>query len=314
MPDCSTSLTTHRPLYSSILASLQGLSTSATTSNSSLTCRPWAVAVADSSCCSQPSCAFPSRPSQARHSHVAQLNKAIPHLSLASHTSHTTLSHPPTPRQDLDMEQYIHRRLDTKSSGFRLVRIDKTPEETSLITLTLRHAQLNEEEGKFHALSYAWGDEHPKHEIVINDSISRGTFRVRQNLYDYLSTARKLKDERTTEWIWIDQICIDQIHHSEKCHQVGQMGQLYSTAMSTISWPGRLRAWRDPRPREYTHGGMTFTPQAAEKISHPSWKMTRKLLQGPFTDLVSSSYWSRTWIIQEIVLAQKHQILIVDEF
>jgi hypothetical protein len=37
------------------------------------------------------------------------------------------------------------------------------------------------------------------------------------------------------------------------------------------------------------------------------------LAKGPLHDLIRSTYWSRTWIIQEIALAQHGLVLVNDE-
>jgi hypothetical protein len=215
------------------------------------------------------------------------------------------------------MQEYKHRPLDTKSSEFRLLRIEKSIDETSPINLTLRHAYVNEEEGKFNALSYAWGDESPTYEVHIDDGVTRGSFHVRQNLYDYLCTARSLSDNWTTEWIWIDQVCIDQSHHAEKCHQVGQMGQLYSTANATISWPGRLREESDMLVKENDEEFESFIYRLAddplENYGFDAVANAQRLAKGPLHDLIRSPYWSRTWIVQEIVLARQRHVLINEE-
>lgn len=37
--------------------------------------------------------------------------------------------------------------------------------------------------------------------------------------------------------MWTDQTCVNQGFHEERCHQVNQMGKLYSIAEATIVWP-----------------------------------------------------------------------------
>jgi hypothetical protein len=89
-----------------------------------------------------------------QHSHVAQFHKAaIPlNTTLTAGLSSEILLSPDTL---FNMQQYIHRRIDTKSSDFRLLRIEKSLDETSPINITLQHAQLDEAKGQFSALSYA---------------------------------------------------------------------------------------------------------------------------------------------------------------
>jgi hypothetical protein len=90
------------------------------------------------------------------------------------------------------MQPYKHRRIDTKSSEFRLLRIEKSVDETSPSSITLRHAQLDQVEGQFNALSYTWGGEHPTYEVVIKDGDNSGSFRVCQSLYDSSCAFRRL--------------------------------------------------------------------------------------------------------------------------
>lgn len=225
------------------------------------------------------------------------------------------------------MQQYTHRRIDTTSSEFRLLRIEKSLDETSPISITLRHAQLDEEEDQFNALSYAWGDESPTYEVVIHDGTTKGSFRVRQNLFDFLCTSRRMTGD-LTEWIWIDQICIDQSDNQEKCHQVSQMGQLYSTAKATVSWPGRLQieddvqlADNDDRkeslPPTTEKDSMQLSKEVSaeyrSKLQDEDPLPVHRLANAPLYELICSPYWSRTWIIQEIALARVCHVVINDE-
>ncbi|KAH7086140.1 heterokaryon incompatibility protein-domain-containing protein [Paraphoma chrysanthemicola] len=222
------------------------------------------------------------------------------------------------------MEVYSHRRLDPELNAIRLLRIDKT-HEGSPIVLSIRHANLDDNE-PFNALSYAWGDESPLHDIVLHDGDKRTRFSVRQNLHDFLLTARNSEDDWSTKCIWIDQICINQKDHEERCHQVAQMAQIYSTALSTIVWPGLTSQEHD--------GGSDVasstllcdkdelevirnTPVALSEILHsepalPSESAVR-LLSMATGSLFRAPYWSRLWIIQEIVLASQVHVVIAGQ-
>jgi hypothetical protein len=86
------------------------------------------------------------------------------------------------------MQEYKHRPLDNRSSEIRLVRAEKATSDAEPITLTLRHAFLDDEE-PFNALSYCWGEEVASHEVVIRDDIMEGAMLIRKNLHDFLSAA-----------------------------------------------------------------------------------------------------------------------------
>lgn len=133
------------------------------------------------------------------------------------------------------MQEDQHRRIDTKSSGIRLPRVEKSTGKDLPIALTLRHVSLDD--NGFCALSYTRGNDSPTFEVLVIGSTYPGSFHVRGNLYEFLHTASTSTQAWSNEWMWIDQICINQNDHTERCHQVNQMEKLYSTARATIVWP-----------------------------------------------------------------------------
>lgn len=223
------------------------------------------------------------------------------------------------------MQAYQYRPLESKSSKIRLLQAEPSSDASASIVLTLRHASLKPGE-KFIALSYTWGEEAPTFAVTIRDGHSLGRFDVRRNLHAFLQTARHSPSDWSSDWIWIDQICINQQDHVERCHQVSQMGILYSLAQATIVWPGVLPATEAP-PFELPQSDMDapiFRPRVVEKISiipHRSWEGTRTLspsttqMLSLFTgryliDLLLAPYWKRLWVVQEIILAKEVHIVL----
>lgn len=94
----------------------------------------------------------------------------------------------------------------------------------------------NDQLVEFCALSYAWGSESPSRELVCNDERKR----ITTNLHQALSAMRE--QDRGTEFIWVDAICIDQDNEKEKAVQVSQMLQIFQQAKHVIAWLG------DPGP------------------------------------------------------------------
>lgn len=132
--------------------------------------------------------------------------------------------------------RYRYRPLDPQTKEIRLLRIVKTGPRNP-ITLELRHAKVDES-GGFYALSYCWGEDNPVHRVPIHDGSEHGAVFVRVNLFHCLKFAHETTQDWSLDWIWIDQICIDQDKHKERCHQVGLMGELYTSANATVVWPG----------------------------------------------------------------------------
>ncbi|KNG80023.1 hypothetical protein ANOM_011707 [Aspergillus nomiae NRRL 13137] len=129
----------------------------------------------------------------------------------------------------------------------------------------------------YKALSYTWGVSNRKSSILLNGA----TFPVTQNLYKALQQLRS-SEYGYTLW-WIDLICINQNDISERCQQVSMMKDIFSMASEVVVWLGK------------------DTPLPTEKQVNylPS------LERGDLMRIVSAPYWSRVWIIQEIMVAGK---------
>ena len=238
------------------------------------------------------------------------------------HLQHThTHTHTHTLLPYSIMQPYEYRPLDKDTSEVRLLRIENTADE-AVPAITLRHANLDSGE-KFNALSYAWGEESPIFPIKICDGAISGSLHVRENLYDFLRLAQTSKDDWSSEWIWIDQICINQRHHEERCHQVNQMAKLYSSAQATIIWPGsrsnspHLLADQDEDWTMNPMLGPLEKIQAYLSCSVTITKATECLLRTVpvcfLSALVRCPYWERLWIIQEICLASRACVLIQNQ-
>jgi hypothetical protein len=102
---------------------------------------------------------------------------------------------------------------------------------------------------------------------------------------------------------WIDALCIDRSEISERNHQGSLMGEIYTNARLVISWLGSS----DDR---YTKGLDWW-----EEL----WRLRRRNSQAwpqttiPWSELIElyhHEYWTRTWIIQEVVLPPDVEIWI----
>ncbi|KAH7015828.1 heterokaryon incompatibility protein-domain-containing protein [Ilyonectria destructans] len=121
----------------------------------------------------------------------------------------------------------------------------------------------------YEALSYTWGTKPAKKTITINGE----PFLVRNNLYNALQHLQ-LKEPRT---LWVDAICINQDDMPERNWQVSLMAFIYTRAERVLAWLG-------PSPRRMQ--SEFFEDEHWRAISH-------------------NPYWTRLWIIQELVLAHE---------
>ncbi|KAI0401703.1 heterokaryon incompatibility protein-domain-containing protein [Xylaria palmicola] len=189
---------------------------------------------------------------------------------------------------------YTYRPLSAPND-FRLLELlpGQGDEE---IHCTLTHESLTRHRPYF-AVSYTWGSPELVGEVKLD---ATGVVPVRDNLYQLL---RHLRRPHSSLVLWTDALCIDQSSIPEKNIQVPLMGRIYSSAESVFVWLG-LHAdgsGRHPDSPPCTRDGPQSSPALQMSATTP---MAADPMTGAWAaDLRSRPYWSRTWIVQEIVLA-----------
>ncbi|KAL6861939.1 HET domain-containing protein [Trichoderma novae-zelandiae] len=200
------------------------------------------------------------------------------------------------------MDEKIDNRWNRKS-GFRhpaiqratetrLLKIAQDPASQSwhydLVAISLDDLSST----PYRALSYTWG-EATSTEDVRTIRVSNQEFIVRQNLFDFLSSAAAREEQGL---FFIDAICINQLDLEERQAQVQAMALIYRRATTIISWLGTL-------PQEHYHGCQVLrhaSDVSCRYWSGQEWKALRHLSYAP--------YWSRVWVVQEVLLASNLQI------
>ncbi|CAI9631268.1 unnamed protein product [Alternaria burnsii] len=217
---------------------------------------------------------------------------------------------------------FVHEPINQAVQEIRLISI--IPETTGPIRCNLMHVDLQSNPTpEYRALSYVWGPPSPVQEIQVNGH----RFLVRQNLYDFLNAFRErlykfrggngYEDE--VQWLWIDQICINQALTGERNHQVKMMSDIYRRATYVYVWLGKsndrteavMKALKSSY-RRY-HG-----PEPLVKSSKTSSKMSGDGTPMQVEDVISTlalrhffgnPYWLRLWIVQEIMLARYIRVI-----
>lgn len=221
---------------------------------------------------------------------------------------------------------FKHDSLDRLRLQIRLIKLNTDKTAPILSTTSLNKAdepiELSisthnaENAPSYNALSYTWGLPEPSRAILING----GLFRIRENLWeffrsyitmDWSSTPNHV--QRPTEYLWIDQICIDQDNAPEKSQQIQRMGDIFGGAQLIISWLGpedhnslstRLAMEGFPLWEQY----LRAAHQPMSAVGFPLLKVSKQQISA----FLSRSYWSRLWIIQELVLSKAHFFLCGD--
>lgn len=235
---------------------------------------------------------------------------------------------------DLSNAHFPYPRLDEQRRQIRLLTLHDTNEAGDLY-LTLATISLADEP-PYVALSYMWGTDRPTHTITVNGS----PYKIRRNLYDFLSTvaAKRLVGKA----LFVDAIAINQADLAERSSQVRLMRGVYMQATEVIAWLGPwnpsegsrkssrgqsfvdrmldegIRNETSPRSRRGMDLILEWAKMSISRNDKVSSSLKRKFLARDRQTLVYAYYaafrpfWTRLWIVQELLLAQRLKLQIGD--
>ena len=220
------------------------------------------------------------------------------------------------PKSDYEYKQLGKRQI-------RILRLHAADSPGEPIECSLDAYDIDEVIHQYNALSYTWGNKEPTEKIKLRtpqepptgtggarlrslaQSIvsAKKSFYIRPNLIDALRRFRDTSDKQEDLLLWIDAICINQPDQKEKSMQVARMAEIYSKAGDVLIWLGK----------EYNASStaMDFIPkildleQSAALISKESNRKQWTAL----ADLMKREWFSRRWVVQELVLAPKNRYL-----
>ncbi|KAF7507391.1 hypothetical protein GJ744_010450 [Endocarpon pusillum] len=233
-------------------------------------------------------------------------------------TSRYFLKEQPLCGKENSEKEFIHTPLE--ASHFRLLRLDTLPSQNGFPKCELSAIPLEDTTSTniaYKCLSYRWGSEDKTHSILLNNC----SFGVSQSLWEFLNVYQRRSDKNTH--LWIDQICINQADVREKNDQVNQMGRIYEQCKEVIVWLGTcskssigralhfLHAIQSPRGSAFwTHNhGRCFCLKESNCMLRRSTSDHNQRPHPALQALLSNPYWSRAWIVQEIILAPRAKIV-----
>ena len=219
----------------------------------------------------------------------------------------------------------LNTPLDTNKREIRLLKVKPSFLSTAPIQCSLSIVSLDDEP-KYTALSYVWGDPHATEEIIVDGS----PVRVTTNLYACLKRYCRFVSaiplsyfdhdpaaaSPAAERLWVDALCIKQADEVEKGHQVLMMGDIFRAATKVLSLLGRdesgelgvaMHAMNTIAGRmDHKDPGGSFMAL----LNAQPWLTRKDLPQVPFNNVLKSlwsffgnKYWERVWILQEMVNA-----------
>ncbi|RYO89752.1 hypothetical protein DL762_003029 [Monosporascus cannonballus] len=159
---------------------------------------------------------------------------------------------------------------------------------------------------RFNALSYVWGNTHASQPVRINSQ----DLRVTENLGQALRGLRNASIPEADDLpLWIDALCINQQDDQERNQQVAMMGDIYGRAERVLIWLGDgdiysdwvFQRFRLPDFRQEVEQLATFKNQSSESVR------ARVIM---IHNIEKRRWWTRAWVIQELLLGKNDPILV----
>ena len=195
----------------------------------------------------------------------------------------------------LKPEKFTYQPLQ-EPMGFRLLELLPGDQDEKL-RCSLTHSSLTSHP-YYQAVSYTWGTPGLIREIELNGV----AYAIQKNLFDFF---KQLHLNFAGVPLWVDALCINQEDTLEKNIQVPLMGLIYSYAKSVLIWLGPHADGSEEyfdfcnRISSEPQSFNTFRSRLREKVESDAGNHTWAAMAA----LQRRTYWTRTWIIQEIALA-----------
>ena len=189
------------------------------------------------------------------------------------------------------------------------------------VICSLRDVHLDDDDLRYEAISYAWGDANDRKTVICNGHVVSTT----RSLFEAL---QRFRYTGTTRTLWADALCINQADNEERTVQVRLMSFIYTKAVRVLVWlkheddqvvhdslnaicryvlrsdefahdPQVLKHHQNPQML-YKWRGVTVTSVSGDD-SLESLDILRTAMNA--LRLTCSSQWfSRGWVIQEVAL------------
>ena len=199
--------------------------------------------------------------------------------------------------------------MPLEAGQVRLLHLKATP-DPDIVEFSLSVRSLDDDDVRFEALSYTWGDCSDLHSV----SCQGATIQVTRNL---LGALRQLKHASRDRTFWIDAVCINQGDEEEKSVQVAMMRDIYRKADGVVIWLGEVADGTPGAWKLLHHLAWIVGKAAPEDWEKPASVEDLRSLglptgAGSEWEALEAIFWrqwfTRVWIIQEISLARKASV------
>ncbi|KAF3041524.1 hypothetical protein E8E12_005038 [Didymella heteroderae] len=184
-----------------------------------------------------------------------------------------------------------YQPLDKEKRQIRLLKLHAGTSGSIRCDIVLFDLDDSYSEQPFWAVSYTWGPPRPTFDITVGGQ----RFSLRENVFRFLVNFCEKEPPRAlanghAPLLWIDSICIDQDNVLERNHQVGLMAEIYGRCETVLMWLNN-----EGQDDSSSEAARNF--QIAMKPKH-------------LANLLRNRYFSRLWIVQEVLLAREVLVLV----
>ncbi|KAK3393511.1 heterokaryon incompatibility protein-domain-containing protein [Podospora didyma] len=190
---------------------------------------------------------------------------------------------------------YDYSRLPSPTCT-RLIELQPAVRCNAPIVGKIHIYDLQKDVPPYEALSYTWGASSFPHTLRIQDDASAGggIVPITQNLLDALL---RFRSPVKTRLLWVDAVCINQKDDAEKSTHIPLMTEIYRGAAKVLVWLGGNWPEEEKMLNRYIVLGRRATTTSMP-LAQTEWS---ELFTCALA-VVSLSWFSRRWIIQEVVL------------
>ncbi|KAI7331796.1 hypothetical protein KC315_g4976 [Hortaea werneckii] len=207
----------------------------------------------------------------------------------------------------------LYRPLNEHRKEFRQLLV-RRGSNTEPLDCVLQHAYLFENPPSFETVSYAWGDVHACHQILVNSH----SLPVSANCAQVLRRMRHPDQDRL---LWINAVCIHQDDLRKRSWQVSMMADIYSSAQCNLIWLGEcpyivasaaatavrsIMGQVQEEIKEMCRFHETVVHAQYGVSKHSTHRMHVDFDFSSLLQLFACPWFKRLWVVQEVALARQN--------
>ncbi|KAI1619917.1 heterokaryon incompatibility protein-domain-containing protein [Exophiala viscosa] len=222
--------------------------------------------------------------------------------------------------QDPPFPPYEYDSINSEAGTIRLLRVNRAIYRADVLECELIVCNIPNIPA-YDALSYCWGQPLFDHSLLCNGR----RMNIGKSLHAALQRYRQAEDSEKQEYLWADAICVNQKDTSERSQQLSLMRQIYESAQTVrvdlgdapvTGWSegynlcqlldvaeqeaGLMRELQSTQGRDEITTERILERFGLPAMGDPPWIDLLRLFESP--------WWTRTWTVQEIIMARRARL------